>query len=140
VVGTLDILDAFIFFGVRAGVKPQRILHSIAAGVLGREKAIAGGWATAALGLLLHFVIATTIVAVFVFASRRMGWLVRAPFLTGPLYGIAVWCAMNFVVLPLSAAGAPVFRTPVLINGLLIHMFGVGLPTALFARAAVRRQ
>lgn len=41
---------------------------------------------------------------------------------------------MNYVVLPLSnvrPGGAFVF--PVFLNGILIHMAGVGLPTALFA-------
>ena len=37
VVGTLDILDAFIFNGSRSGVSPGRILQFIASGVLGRE-------------------------------------------------------------------------------------------------------
>ena len=44
---------------------------------------------------------------------------------------------MNLVVLPLSKGGGPSLpAAPVLANGLLIHMFGVGLPSALFARAA----
>jgi hypothetical protein len=38
-------------------------------------------------------------------------------------------------VLPLSNAGRGPFVLPVVINGVLIHMFGVGLPAALFARA-----
>ena len=133
IVGTLDIADALIFFGLR-GVSSLQILQSIASGLLGRA-AYDGGWKTAALGLLLHFCIATSVVAVFVLASRRMRWLVRAPWITGPLYGIAVWLVMYFIVLPLSAAGAPTFRTVTVINGLLIHMLGVGLPSALVARA-----
>ena len=134
VVGVLDIADAFIFFGLR-GARPVRILQSIAAGLLGRQS-FAGGWQTAALGLALHFFIATTIVAVFVLASRRLPVLVRAPVVTGLTYGVAAWLVMNFVVLPLSAAGQPTFRWPIVTNGILIHMFGVGLPSALFARAA----
>ena len=35
-VGTLDLLDAFVFFGLRNGTPPSRILQSIAAGLLGR--------------------------------------------------------------------------------------------------------
>jgi hypothetical protein len=35
-VGTLDLLDAFLFFGVIWGLSPLRILHSIASGLLGR--------------------------------------------------------------------------------------------------------
>jgi hypothetical protein len=136
VVGVLDIADAFIFFGLR-GASPVRILQGIAGGLLGRDS-FAGGWQTAALGLAIHFFIATVVVAVYVLASRHMRWLVKAPFITGPLYGIGVWLVMNFVVLPLSASGPSAFRTVVVINGLLIHMLGVGLPSALFARAAGR--
>jgi hypothetical protein len=133
VVGVLDIGEVLIFYGLR-GVSPMRILQSVATGLLGRD-AFNGGWQTAALGLVLHFFIATVVVAVYVFASRRWRGLVRAPMITGPLYGVAVWLVMNFIVLPLSAAGPPTFRPVGVINGLLIHILGVGLPSALFARA-----
>jgi hypothetical protein len=135
-VGTLDILDALVFFGLR-GAAPIRILQSIAAGLLGRA-AFAGGWRTAALGLALHFFIAFVVVLVFMLAARRVRALTRAPLAFGLLYGVAVYLVMNLVVVPASAAGGA--RTwpawPVVLNGVLIHMFGVGLPAALAARAA----
>ena len=133
-VGILDGLDAVIFFGFR-GVAPQRIFQAIAAGLLGKES-FQGGMATAALGLVLHLCIATTIVAVFVLASQRLPALTRRPFLWGPLYGVAAYLVMNFVVIPLSAANSGPKALSVLINGVLIHILGVGLPSALFARAA----
>ena len=68
VVGTLDALDAVVFFGFR-GVAPHRIFQSIAAGLLGRA-AFTGGPATVALGVVLHYFIAFVIVAAFVGASR----------------------------------------------------------------------
>jgi hypothetical protein len=43
---------------------------------------------------------------------------------------------MNFLVIPLSAATAAAWSLPVIINGLLIHVLGVGVPALLFARAA----
>lgn len=139
VVGTLDILDAFLFFGIRYDVAPSRILHSIAAGLIGRDAAIAGGAATAALGLALHFFIALTIVTAFYLAARGAPALARRPLVTGPLYGLAVYAVMNYVVIPLSAApGAGVVPpTPVLASGLLIHIFGVGIPAVFFARLAL---
>lgn len=136
VVGTLDILDAFIFFGLR-GASPVRILQSIAAGLLGREAAIQGGAATALLGLALHFTIAFAIVGLYFLASRRAPVLVRHAIVFGLLYGIIAYFVMNYVVIPLSAASRGAFSTPVFLNGILIHMFGVGLPAALFARAAM---
>jgi hypothetical protein len=46
---------------------------------------------------------------------------------------------MNFVVLPLSNAGRGPLVLPVMINGIFIHMFGVGLPSSLFVRRALNR-
>ena len=132
-VGILDILDAFIFFGMR-GVPAQRILHAIAAGLLGRESAITGGVPTALLGLFLHFVIATGVVATYYLVSRGLPSLIRHPIICGVLYGILVFFVMQLVVLPLSATsgGKLLPSGVVLINGLLIHALGVGLPAALF--------
>jgi hypothetical protein len=131
VVGALDAIDAIVFFGLR-GVSPMRIAHSIAAGVLGRA-AFQGGLRTALLGLCLHYFIAFIIVTVFYLASRRVPALTRHPVIAGVIYGIAVYFVMNDVVLPLSAAGRGPFVLPVFINGILIHAFGVGLPSAWFA-------
>jgi len=137
-VGALDGLDAIVFFGLRNDVGPLRIFKGIAGGLLGREAATAGDWPTALLGVVLHFTIATTIVTVFYLASRRLPFLTRRPLVWGPLYGIAVYLTMNLVVVPLSAlhgTGLP-HALPVLLNGILIHILGVGTPSALFARAA----
>lgn len=135
-VGTLDILDAITFFGVRNDVPPARIFQSIAAGLLGKAS-FTGGMPTAVLGLALHYFIAFSIVAVYLLVSGRVGTLRERPFVFGPLYGLAVYVVMNYVVIPLSAAGGS-GRTAmiVLINGLLIHALGIGLPTALFAQRA----
>jgi hypothetical protein len=136
-VGTLDILDAFIFFGLLRGSKPTRILQSIAAGVLGRDAAVAGGASTAAMGLGLHFVIATIIVLLYYTASRRMTQLVERPWVFGSLYGIAVYLVMNLIVVPMSAIGGSGPRPGLpMLNGVLIHIFGVGLVSALAARGA----
>jgi hypothetical protein len=124
VVGALDILDAFIFFGLR-GASPVRILQSIAAGLLGREAAVQGGVATAVLGLALHFTIAFAIVGVYFLASRRAPGLIRHPIACGLLYGILAYVVMNYVVIPLSATTRGTFSLPVFLNGILIHLFGV---------------
>lgn len=136
-VGLFDILDAIIFFGIRNGVPPYRIFQSIARGLLGRD-AFAGGAATVALGAGLHFFVATCIVATCVFLSQKLTFLAARPFVFGPLYGLAAFAVMNLVVLPLSAAGRAHFDVLGLANGLLIHMLGVGMPSALAARE-VRR-
>lgn len=136
VVGVLDGGDAVIFFGLR-GAAPVRIFQSIAAGLLGRA-AFAGGLSTALLGVLLHFFISFVVVATFLLASRRIRPLIRAPVAAGLAYGVVVYLVMNFVVVPLSAAATGRPSWPVVANGLMIHMLGVGLPASLFARAAAR--
>jgi len=134
-VATLDGLDAVIFFGIRNGVPPYRIFQAIAAGLLGKAS-FQGGAPTVALGLLCHLIIATTIVALFVFASRRLPALAERPFLWGPVYGVAAYLVMNLLVVPVSAANPAPKTLAVVINGVLIHIVGVGIPSALFARAA----
>ena len=138
VAGVLDLLDAFVFFGLRSGTRPVAILHSIAAGAVGRDAARAGGATTAALGLFLHFLIATLIVGVYVAASRLVPVLRRRWVICGITFGVIAYFVMTFVVVPLSNAGPgritfALPATPVLINGVLIHAFGVGLPAAYFA-------
>jgi hypothetical protein len=139
-VGTLDLLDAIAFFGLRSGATANGILHSIAAGLIGRPAATQGGLKTALLGAGLHYFIACMIALVYFLASRRIRVLTAKPVLCGIVYGLIVYGVMNYVVVPLSAVGAGwrIPATPVLANGLLIHAFGVGLPSALFARAAAR--
>ena len=131
----LDITYAFVFFGLR-GVSAIRILHSIASGVLGKA-AHQGGAGAAALGALLHVGIAVVMAAVYVAASRALPALNRRPWLWGPLYGIGCYLVMNYVVLLLRFGPRPMPPIEVLAGGVAIHMFGVGLPIALFAARAV---
>jgi hypothetical protein len=134
IAGTIDISYACIFSYLRRGTSPVRILQSVASGALGRS-AFEGGARTAALGLAFHFLIATIAAAVYYLASRPLRFLVNYAVICGPLYGVCIYLVMNFVVLPLSAIGSrPALPLPVLISGLLIHMFGIGLPIALIVR------
>jgi hypothetical protein len=133
VVGTLDALDAVVFFGLRNGVTPGRIFQSIAAGVLGRA-ASRMGIHSIGLGILLHYVIAFLIVATFYALSRAIPFMRQQTFIAGIVYGIAAYFVMNYAVIPLSATSRGPFVLPVFVNGILIHAFGVGLPSAWFAR------
>ena len=136
VAGALDITYAFVGYGL-LGVTPFRILHSVASGWLG-EAAYEGGAATAALGLASHLFITCVAAAIYVMASRRLDVLTVRPFLCGGLFGLIVFGVMNYVVVPLSAAvvGGP--RGIFYPLGVLVHIFFVGIPIALFARRAGR--
>src|SRR4030088_1219110 len=98
-VGTLDLSDAFIFYGLR-GVSPIRILQGIASGIYGRA-AFAMGRGATLLGLICHFFIALCATTVFLLAARRLP-LAHHPWLYGTLFGIALYCVMNYIVLPLT--------------------------------------
>ena len=138
VAGTFDIVYALVFYGMR-GIPPMRILQSVASGLLG-QASYSGGAASAVLGLLLHFFICIVAAAIFYWASRRFAWLVQHAFVSGIVFGLCVYVVMNFVVLPLSAFPHKlVFPPVVLATGLFVHMFLVGVPIALFVRAASPR-
>jgi len=132
---TCDITYAILYYGWR-GVPAERILQTVASGVLGKSS-YDGGWATAALGLACHYAIVIVAAAVFWAVARRWAWLRREPITAGLAYGVAIYGFMNFVVLPLSAYPYPL-RFPLLTTatGLLVHMAGVGLPIALITRRA----
>ena len=138
VAGTLDITYAIVFSYLRSGTPPERLLQSVASGALGRD-AFTGVAATAALGLGFHFLIAFIITALFFAAAARASALTRRPVLTGAAYGILVYAVMNYVVIPLSKIGPrPLPAAIVLVTGLLVHMFLIGVPIASGARRAFR--
>ena len=131
IVGAMDITSAIIITLSR-GSTVTRLFQFIASGLLG-PKAFQGGTATAALGLALHFVIAFSLVAVFYAASRYLTFLTRQAVVSGLVYGLIVFGVMNLIVLPLSAAKPRHSLTGDLIQ-IGIHMFVIGLPTALLVR------
>lgn len=134
IAGTLDISGACIVSWLRASVPPERVLQSVASGLLGAA-AYTGGAKTAALGLAIHFFIATIWTIVFYLASRKLRFLIAQPIVWGLVYGVVVYAFMNFVVLPLSQF--PQRGTPTLTGrliGLVIIMFCIGLPIALIVR------
>jgi hypothetical protein len=130
--GVMDITAALTVYGY-LGAKPLRLLQGIAGGLLG-PRTFQGGVATAALGLLCHFVIAFSAAAVFFAASRGLPFLVQHAVISGALYGVAVYFFMNRVVVQLSAATKFPFSFKMMVIGVVIHIFCVGLPIALAVR------
>jgi len=130
--GVLDITAALVVYGF-FGAKPVPLLQGIASGLLG-AKAFQGGLATAMLGLLCHFVIAFGAATVYFAASRAVPALLQEALASGALYGVAVYFFMSRVVLPLSAATRRPFSMKMMIIGVVIHIFCVGLPISLSVR------
>jgi hypothetical protein len=139
IAGTLDILYAWLFWNIKAGVSMERILQSVAAGLLGpasRE----GGMATAMLGLFAHFFIALSMAATYFVVAGRVPVLRQRPIAYGASYGLLLYGIMNYVVVPLSRAGGGGAKDPLWIGlGILVHMFLVGVPIALATQRAYQR-
>jgi hypothetical protein len=134
---TLDLAFAFAFYGATVGASPLRILHSIASGAFGMA-AFDGGIATAVFGLLAHYFILIVAASFYFAAGTRVAALRRRAAICGPLFGVAIYCVMHYVVLPLSAA--PKFRTSALSisSEFLMHLL-LGLTIALVLRAGWTR-
>ena len=137
-VGILDGLFALIFYGLILGAKPLRIFQSVASGLLGRAS-YEGGVPTFLLGVLLHFVVATCIAAVYYVASLKLPVLIHHPVICGLIYGLIAYLVMNYVVIPLSAIGSrPSPSLRVFLPAFIGHAFLVGLPIALLAQRSAK--
>jgi hypothetical protein len=138
VAGALDITYACVFWAIKAGVPAQRIFQSVAAGLLGTAS-FTGGWPTAVLGLALHFFIATTMSVTYYVAARRIPILGGRPVPFGAAYGLLLYVIMNYIVVPLSAAGHGGAKDPLWVAlSIVVHMFLIGVPIALFTRRALQ--
>ena len=138
--GTFDLAFASTFWAVRADVPVQRIFQSIATGVLGKAS-YDGGNASAILGGLLHYAIIAAMMLAYWLVARRMPGLVRQWLPYGALYGLWLYVAMNWIVVPLSAAGGgskpddPLW----LALGVVVHVL-IGIACAWCARQTLMRR
>lgn len=134
----LDITLAMSFWWFYNGASPQVILQSIAAGLLGKDS-FAGGLGTAALGGFLHLFIACVMAAVYYLGCLRWPVLYRRPVFFGAVYGVVLYLAMSYVVLPLSKASPLPFIPSWFLASVLSHVVLVGIPIALVARWSAAR-
>jgi hypothetical protein len=134
-IGLFDLIFAFTFYGLVLGVPLLRIFQTVAAGVLGRPTAYAGGVPTFLLGIVLHFVVATCIATAYYLATLVLPALIRHPVVSGLIYGMVAYFGMKYIVTPLSAIGArgTLPRLPILVTELIGHALLVGLPVAVLA-------
>lgn len=132
VCGVLDLTAAFVTLALRR-VKPVAVLQGIATGLLG-PRSFQGGWATAAMGLACHFLIAFSAATVFYAASRKIPFMVFQPLYSGILYGVAVYLFMYWIVMPLSRVPRRRFSWLATAIAIITHMVCVGLPIAVVVR------
>jgi hypothetical protein len=127
VAGGLDTISAYVT--LNAGWP-----RAVAGGLVGMS-AFKGGVGVYVLGLFLEFFIATAAAAVYYAFSRKLEFLKPHFFVCGLYFGIAVYLVMSLIVLPLCALhiNRPI-PVPGMIQGLLVHMFLIGLPIAYSVR------
>ena len=142
IAGAADITYACVHYNLVYGTPPEAILQSVAAGLIGGEAARAGGWGTAALGLAAHFALTTLMAIIFNIAAKFAPAIARLWAITGPLYGIAIMFVMNYLVVPMSAAGGPAQlpQGPFLYGAIFAHTILVGLPIAWLANRVTASQ
>lgn len=139
--GVLDINAAFLSSYLQSGRSPVWLLQAVASALLGAKASFAGGYATAALGLALHFFVAFHAAAGFWLLSRKFPVMLRQAVLAGLIYGGAFYLCMNLAVLPfLSWFRSLYLHTPVVYAPNLawiqfgIHLTCVGLAISLSVR------
>jgi hypothetical protein len=105
---------------------PITIMQAIAVGVLGRAS-FDGGLPSAALGLVLQWVMSIIIALCCVLANEQSLYLKRRWISAGLIYGTITFFVMNYLVVPLSRVGkVPAFSIPWLVENMLaMFLFGL---------------
>jgi len=130
--GTGDSFFALSYYGMKL-----RVFQTVAAGLIGKEAAFAGGPATFMLGVALHYAIALIWAALFCIVAVRLPALLRNATAAGLAYGFVVYFGMNHVVLPLSALHTPFWPPRIDAGAIAAHCFLFGFPIGLAARRAL---
>ena len=137
--GVLDISSAIVI-AIAGGGSPVRMLQGIAGALLG-PATFERGFATAAMGLAMHFCVALTAATVFYLVSRGIPALVDRAWIAGIVFGFVWLLVMYRGVIPLSQVVRTLYLTNVRRNlpalwplPFFVHIFCVGLPIALAVR------
>ena len=134
IVGTLDILAAFLYYFIKTGNNPLRVLKFVAGGIFG-EKAFKGDSSMYFFGLLFHYLIAFCFTIFFFMVISGIVFLKNNLLLRGILYGLFVWTIMNLLVVPLSSLPGRPFDPMNAIINMLILILCIGIPLSYLERS-----
>ncbi len=130
-VGTLDILSAFVDYFINTGKNPLAVLTFVASGAFGTS-AVGGGAGIMIMGLLFHYFFAFAFTIIFfMLYSRNRNQFSKSRIVTGVLYGVFIWLIMNLVVVQLSNAPHAAIKDMKIgkiSKSMLILIFMIGLP------------
>ena len=128
VVGSLDIIAAFIDAWFSSRLTPGEILNLIAGAAIGYENA-KGGFLMLLLGLLIHFFIAYSFTFLFYLIYPGLKSFFKNNIVIGILYGLFIWAFMRFIILPVfSQIHFHSFKITAAIKPMLILIGAIGIP------------
>ena len=141
-VGTLDILSAFVDYYIATGKNPLIVLTFIAGGAFGKS-AFSGGAGMMIMGLLFHYFIAYSFTLFFFWLYPRLAGLSKNRIIIAIAYGIFIWCVMNLIVIQLSALPhRPISQMKFykIIKAMLILIFMIGFPLSFIVHGYYQRK
>jgi len=128
IVGTLDIIAAFIDASLSFHSTPGKVLNGIAGGAIGSENAD-GSFLMIVFGLLIHFFIVYSYTFSFYFIYPSIKKVIGNNIGIGILYGLFIWATMRFIVLPtLSQVQFAPFKITKAFKPMLILIGAIGIP------------
>ena len=125
--GSLDILTACVYYTIRTGNSPIRVLKFVASGIFGTAAIKGDGWYAAG-GLLFHYLVALIFTVFFFAIYPLIKKMAMNRWLTAACYGLFVWVVMNRMVLPLSNTPQGPFNLQQAIISAIILIVMIGLP------------
>ena len=131
--GSLDAMAAVLLYLARGNKDPRMLFRYIASAAYGK-RAFAPGEFMVLMGLLFHFLIAMSWVAIYFYLSGNIPWLNLHPLPAAIGYGIFVWIIMNLVVVRFSRAAPRPFSWLFAVINVVILIVTIGLPAAYLAR------
>lgn len=138
--GLVSGLIDFVYATSQAAFKGRSMLlpwKGVASGLLGAA-ARDGGAGVALLGVVFHFLFTFSAAAILSLIVSRLPWFTRRPLITGVLFGFGFLLVMNYVILPLSAIGRPIYVGQGFLTAIFGHVIMIGLPVAWFVTRGVR--
>ena len=139
-VGVLDMLFATVTYVTVMGATTfEKLWQGVGAALIGREAALAGGAATMAFGLCVHFGVAHLWSTVFAVAYDRIAALRRSVHVIGTVltsvwYGPFIWAMMQLVLVPMTRNTVRAFITPISGVMALGHIVFIALPIVAITR------
>jgi uncharacterized membrane protein YagU involved in acid resistance len=124
--GLLDGASAVI---ILAKMNLERVFRYVASAVFDKA-AFTGGKEMMVYGILFHFAIALCWAAVYYFFYQKVPLVRRNFIISGILYGVVVWIAMNLLLVPLTHVKQAPFTFEGIAKNMVILMYAIGLTIA----------